>query len=72
MSKSKEMKKADYEGLSAEEIFNLKGGEMMRGAVSQTMREMHAAGYTTGEIAKRLNKRYQHVRNVLSEPLKKS
>jgi len=71
MSRSNEMKKSDYEGLTSEEIFALKGGEMIRGAVSQTMREMHAAGYTTSQIAKALNKRYQHVRNVLNEPVKK-
>lgn len=72
MSKTAKFDKKDFEGLESKDIFDkVAGGEMMRGAVSQTIREMHAAGFTTGEIAKRLNKRYQHVRNVLAEPAKK-
>ena len=58
--------------MSSEQLFTtLGGGEMMRGGVSKTIRELHSYGFTTGTIAKMLNKRYQHVRNVLTEPLKK-
>ena len=72
MSKTAKFNKKDFEGLESKDIFEkIAGGELMRGAVSQTIRELHAAGFTTGEIAKKLNKRYQHVRNVLSEPVKK-
>lgn len=72
MSKTAKFNKSDFEGMESDAIFTkVAGGELMRGAVSQTIREMHAAGFTTGEIAKRLNKRYQHVRNVLTEPAKK-
>lgn len=72
MSKTAKFNKKDFEGLESKDIFEkVAGGEMMRGAVSQTIRELHAAGFTTGEIAKKLNKRYQHVRNVLAEPVKK-
>lgn len=72
MSKSNEMKKIDYTNLTSTEIFDSFGGEMTRGGVSKTMRELAAQGYTTGQIAKLLSKRYQHVRNVLTQPLKKS
>lgn len=72
MSKSNEVKKNDYIELTSEQIFNkVSGGELMRGAVSKTIRQLHSEGFTTGQIAKMLNKRYQHVRNVLTQPLKK-
>ncbi|TXH42031.1 MAG: hypothetical protein E6Q97_36440 [Desulfurellales bacterium] len=41
------------------------------GSVSSAIRKLHSEGKTRGEIAKMLNKRYQHVRNVLLTPLKK-
>ena len=41
------------------------------GNISQTIRGMSAEGMTKGQIAKILGKRYQHVRNVLIQPLKK-
>jgi len=74
MSKSKQATKADYAGMTSAEIFVAiagPAGEMGRGAVSQTIRQLHADGYPTGTIAKILGKRYQHVRNVLTQPLKK-
>lgn len=61
-----------YSGKTAEEIFAMFGGEQARGAISGAMRAMAAAGYTTSAIAKALNKRYQHVRNVLNEPTQKA
>lgn len=42
------------------------------GGVSQAIRKLDAEGMKRGDIAKKLNKRYQHVRNVLIQPLKKS
>ena len=41
------------------------------GNKSNAIRAMSAAGKTKGEIAKALGLRYQHVRNVLSQPLKR-
>lgn len=42
------------------------------GSVSAAIRKLHADGKSRGEIAKLLNKRYQHVRNVLITPVKKA
>lgn len=71
MSKSNTFSKSDFDNLKSEEIFDkVAGGEMIRGGVSKTIRELHSCGFTTGQIAKMLNKRYQHVRNVLTEPTK--
>lgn len=39
---------------------------------SSKIRLLDSKGFTRSEIAKILNKRYQHVRNVLIVPLKKS
>lgn len=39
---------------------------------SQKIRFLDAQGYTRGQIAKYLDKRYQHVRNVLITPVKKA
>lgn len=38
---------------------------------SQMIREMHAAGHSKADIAKAMDVRYQHVRNVLITPLKR-
>ncbi|MGD9726400.1 MAG: hypothetical protein AB7L09_21565 [Nitrospira sp.] len=68
-----EVQEPDYGAMTPEQIFNLLGGgEMSRGGVSRTMKALAAEGYTTAQIAKLLNKRYQHVRNVLKEPAKKA
>jgi hypothetical protein len=37
---------------------------------SQKIRHLHSLGFTRGQIAKFLEKRYQHVRNVLVTPIK--
>lgn len=42
------------------------------GGVSKAIRKLTNAGFERGEVAKMLNKRYQHVRNVLITPLKKT
>lgn len=39
---------------------------------SEKIRAMHRDGMSRGDIAKKLNIRYQHVRNVLITPVKKS
>lgn len=38
---------------------------------SQKIRHLHSLGYKTGEIAKLLEIRYQHARNVIITPVKK-
>lgn len=39
---------------------------------SDKIRAMNKDGYKTGQIAKLLGIRYQHARNVIKQPLKKS
>lgn len=39
--------------------------------ISDKIRYLNAAGMTRSQIAKKLDKRYQHVRNVLTTELKK-
>lgn len=39
---------------------------------SSLIRYLNKEGYTRSEISKFMNIRYQHVRNVLTEPLKKN
>ena len=50
-----------------------KGPEYIQaqGGVSKAIRTLTDLGYSRGEVAKMLNKRYQHVRNVLITPIKK-
>lgn len=40
--------------------------------VSGKIRFLASTGMSRGDIAKKLDKRYQHVRNVLTQPLKKT
>jgi hypothetical protein len=42
------------------------------GTKSSAIRAMHAEGMERGKIAKLLNIKYQHVRNVLITPVKKA
>lgn len=65
-------KKEEIENLSSKEIFDIFGGEMLRGNVSKVIRELSYMGFTTSKISLLLGKRYQHVRNVLKEPTKKN
>ena len=39
---------------------------------SEKIRYLHSLGYKTGEIAKLLDIRYQHARNVIITPVKKT
>lgn len=41
------------------------------GGISKAMRALAAEGHKYGPIAKMLNKRYQHVRNVMITPVGK-
>lgn len=42
-----------------------------QGKKSVTIRYLAAIGFSRSQIAKMLNIRYQHVRNTLTEPMKK-
>lgn len=51
-----------------------KGQEFIttNGGVSKSIRILTEKGFSRGQVAKMLGKRYQHVRNVLITPVKKS
>ena len=42
------------------------------GSISAVFRDLTAKGYTRGQISKITDKRYQHVRNVLEQKIKKN
>jgi hypothetical protein len=67
----KENVKTKYEGKTSEQIFEMFGGELLRGNVSKVIRTLISEGYSISMVSKMLGKRYQHVRNVVNEPLKK-
>jgi len=71
MTKSSKQTKVDFLTMSPTEVFDHFGGELLRGNVSRTIRELSNQGLTRAQIAKVTGKRYQHVRNVLTEPAKK-
>lgn len=58
------MKKVDFSKMTPNEIIAHFGG------VSVAIRELDRMKYERGQIAKMLEKRYQHVRNVLITPVK--
>lgn len=56
--------------------YDMEGGDFQalldtHKTVSAVIRFLDAEGYKRGDIAKITGKRYQHVRNVLTTPLKK-
>lgn len=51
-------------------LFNLDEALKQAGTKSALIRDLSAKGKSKSEIAKMLNIRYQHVRNVLTAPLK--
>lgn len=63
--------KEQFVGLTIDEVYGIFGGKDNRGATSKAIRTLLSIGYTRGQVAKMLNVRYQHVRNVQLEPLKK-
>ena len=58
-----------FKTMSTDQIWLHFGGEDKRGVISHAMRYLTSIGFTTSEVAKMLNKRYQHVRNVLTQPV---
>jgi hypothetical protein len=53
--------------MTMEQRWAMVGGESARGAVSQLIRRANAMGFSKGDIATLIGKRYQHVRNVLTQ-----
>jgi hypothetical protein len=53
-----------------EEVLNIDEELMNLTTVSSKIRYLHNLGWKRSAIAKKLNKRYQHIRNVLLTPLK--
>lgn len=54
-----------------EQPFNMEAAVKEHGSISAVIRHL-AKTHKRGEIAKMTGKRYQHVRNVLIQPLKKA
>ena len=52
----------------SDEVLSIVNGSLN---TSQKIRALHSTGMSKGDIARILNKRYQHVRNVLITPIKK-
>ena len=63
-TKTNEQLLAELATMTAEQIIEGVGGKD-RGAISKAIRFLIALGATKGQTAKMLNKRFQHVRNVL-------
>ena len=72
MTNTFKVTKEDIMDKVGDQLWELFGGELIRGNVSSVIRHLSSLGYTRGQIASMTGKRYQHVRNVLTEPLKKS
>jgi len=71
MTQAQKDTKVSFDTMTPDQIWDHFGGQMKRGNVSYVIRFLSAEGFTTGRIAILLGKRYQHVRNVLTQPLKK-
>ena len=56
-----------FKSMTLDQRWDHFGGKDKRGVVSEAIRYFAAIGFTRGQIADLLNKRYQHVRNVLVE-----
>ena len=56
--------------MSSQELYQIFGGKDKRGATNQAIRYLDGKGFTRAAIAKMLDLRYQHVRNVLNTELK--
>lgn len=57
--------------IDTSEEFNIEEAIKEAGSKSALIRKLDREGLTRGQIAKKLNIRYQHVRNVLITPIKK-
>jgi hypothetical protein len=76
MAKKTQVKKAEAESTQADDQLPLDGTKgasyiQEQGGVSKAIRSLVAKGLKYGEVAKMLNKRYQHVRNVMITPVGK-
>jgi uncharacterized protein YoaH (UPF0181 family) len=65
MANSKQQLEATVNTTAVEMISKL-------GSKSAVIRKLHADGMSTGDISRFMEIRFQHVRNVLTNPLKKS
>lgn len=78
MAKNKQNTQAIEESMDTSEVvvvestFDADAYIKEKGGVSNAIRQLASEGMARGAIAKRLNKRYQHVRNVLITPVKKT
>lgn len=61
-----------YANLTVDQLFDMFGGEQKRGVISEVIRTLNSVGFTTSAIAKMVGRRYQHVRNVLTEDARKA
>jgi predicted porin len=61
-----------FEGLDTDAIYQIFGGKSNRGSTSKAIRTLLGLGYKRGRVATMLNIRYQHVRNVELEPVKRT
>jgi hypothetical protein len=72
MTMYENLQKSDFTNLTTDEIYEKFGTKEKRGSTSVAIRTLLALSYTRSEVAKMLNIRYQHVRNVQLEPVKKT
>lgn len=70
-TKAEQTELEKFRAMSTEQVWNYFGGYDKRGVISQAIRHLNAVGMSNSEVAKKLDKRYQHVRNVLNEPVSK-
>jgi hypothetical protein len=59
----------ELEAMGPEKVIISTGGKD-RGNISKAIRRLHGEGFSKGQIAKLTGKRFQHIRNVLVQPLK--
>jgi hypothetical protein len=63
--------KKSFEGLNAEQIYSIFGGKDKRGVTNAAIRSLLTVGYNRSQVSKMLDIRYQHVRNVELQELKR-
>lgn len=61
-----------YVNLTVDQLFDMFGGEQKRGVISEAIRTLNSVGFSTSKIATMVGRRYQHVRNVLTEDARKA
>lgn len=60
-----------FENKTTQEIYTIFGEKETRGTTSKAIRELSSLGFTRSQISKMLGIRYQHVRNVQLQILKR-